>query len=102
MDEEPRAHRALIATGDEATASELGAAFAELGITHRIVPSVVHALDEAASGAYGVALIDLVFAGPGVGLVVELAERAPELSVVAFTRVDDSHLGVQVVRAGAA
>jgi two-component system response regulator AtoC len=101
MDDEP-AHRVLIATGDEATASELGATFTELGVAHRIVPSAARAVDEAASGAYGVVLVDLALAGPGVGLVADLVERAPELSVVALTRADDPHLGVQAVRAGAA
>src|SRR5689334_7964315 len=102
MDDEPPAHRVLIATADGGIAAELQATFAELGVAHRAVSSAKLATDEAETGAYDVAVVDLSLGGRGVGFLTELLERAPDLAVVTVTKADDPHLGVQAVRMGAA
>jgi two-component system response regulator AtoC len=101
-DDEPRAHRVLIATSNERAARELESTFAELGVAHRTVPSASLAGDEVKTGAYDVAVVDLALSKGGVDLVGELLERAPDVAVVALTSADDPHLGVKAVRQGAA
>jgi DNA-binding NtrC family response regulator len=100
--DEKAAHRVLIATGDERTASELAATFAQVGVDHRTVSSATLAGDELESGAYDVALVDLAIATEGAALVTRFLERAPSLVVIALTKAEDTHLGVQAVRLGAA
>src|SRR5262249_51485409 len=87
---------------DGSIAAELEATFGELGVAHRAVSSAPLAIGEAESGAYDVAVVDLALANRGVGIVADLLERAPDLAVVALTKADDPHLGVQAVRLGAA
>src|SRR5260221_13535587 len=101
MSEDARVRRILVATRDERAARELEATFAQSGVEHRTVGSKAETEEQVASGAYDAAIVDLALFDAGPRAVIDLLERAPDLALIALTRSEDTHAGVQAVRLGA-